>query len=205
MPVISAAGRPSRAAATALEVVVLPMPISPAASRPQPISLSSRAMSIPASSTDRHSCRVMAGSWDRSRVPRRTLMDRRPSTSVTIPASTGNTSAPATRLMQHTLAFPVSMFPATTAVTELSVWVTPWATTPLSAQKAATAFFRSRPRGATPAIRTTTSSSSPRPWRGLATASQCRRAWAIRSSSAGRISSRALVRSRSNIAVSRMI
>ena len=126
-------------------------------------------------------------------------------TSVTIPASTGNTSAPATRLMQHTLAFPVSMFPATTAVTELSVWVTPWATTPLSAQKAATAFFRSRPRGATPAIRTTTSSSSPRPWRGLATASQCRLAWVIRSSSAGRISSRALVRSRSNIAVSRMI
>ena len=54
--------------------------------------------------------------------------------------------------MQHTLAFPVSMFPATTAVTELSVWVTPWATTPLSAQKAATAFFRFRPRGATPAI-----------------------------------------------------
>ena len=59
-------------------------------------------------------------------------------TSTSIPASTGTTSAPVTRPMQQTLESPVSMFFATTAVTLLSVWVTPSATTPLSAQKAAT-------------------------------------------------------------------
>ena len=103
-------------------------------------------------------------------------MDRIPGTSVSIPASTGRTAAPATRPMQHTLAAPVSMFPATTAVTELSVWVTPSATTPLSAQKGTTHLRTSRFSGAVPAIRAMTSSSCPRPFRGLATASQWRRA-----------------------------
>ena len=184
LPVISSAGRPSRAAATALVVVVLPMPISPAARRSR-FSAKSPASSMPASSTVRHSSRVMAGSRARFFVPRETLMDRIPGTSVSMPASTGITSAPATAPIQHTLAAPVSMFPATTAVTPLSVWVTPSATTPLSAQKAATHLRRSRRRGATPASRDTTFSSCPRPWRGLATASQWRRAASTRSLSAG--------------------
>ena len=63
----------------------------------------------------------MAGVRARFSVPRAALMERRPSTSVSIPASTGNTSAPAARAMQQTLDRPESIFPATTAVTELSV------------------------------------------------------------------------------------
>ena len=56
-------------------------------------------------------------------------------------------------IIQQTLAFPVSILPATMAVTPLSVWVTPWATTPLSAQKLTIHFLYSRRRGESPAIR----------------------------------------------------
>ena len=83
----------------------------------------------------------MAGSTARSRVPQATFTEGSPSTSTAMPASTGNTSAPVTRAMQHTLEVPSSILFATLAVMELSVWVTPWATTPLSAQKAATHFL----------------------------------------------------------------
>ena len=154
-------------AVTALEVVVLPMPISPVASRRTPPAHSSRAVSTPVRTACTASPRLMAGPWVMSAVPRRThrCTMRAPVRGTAVPMSTGTTSAPAERAMAHTLVSPVDMFSATMAVTSWPVWVTPWATTPLSAQNTATAFF-SMVRfqvPAPPAARTIKSSSRPRP------------------------------------------
>ena len=43
--------------------------------------------------------------------------------------------------MGHTVLLPRASEQATAAVTELSVWVTPWATTPLSAQNTTSVRF----------------------------------------------------------------
>ena len=118
----------------------------------------------------------MAGPLVMSAVPRRTLhcRMRSPATARATPMSTGMTSAPAAAAMRQTLVSPVDMFSVTMAVTSWPVWVTPWATTPLSAHMAMTARLPSFTAGAPamPAMRTTASSSRPRLRRGLAMESQ---------------------------------
>ena len=122
----------------------------------------------------------MAGPWVMSAVPRRThfCRMRAPVTGLATPMSTGMTSAPATRDMQQTEVSPLDMFSVTMAVTSWPVWVTPWATTPLSAHMTTTAFL-DRSMSALPvmpAMRTMSRSSSPRLFRGWAIESQ--RRWA---------------------------
>lgn len=77
--------------------------------------------------------------------------------------STGTTSAPAERAMAHTLVSPVDMFSATMAVTSWPVWVTPWATTPLSAHMTTTARLEMSTSAlpVMPAMRMTASSAPP--------------------------------------------
>ena len=72
--------------------------------------------------------------------------------------------------MAHTLVSPVDMFSATMAVTSWPVWVTPSATTPLSAHMTTTARRERSTSGlpVMPAMRITASSSAPRLPRGLA-------------------------------------
>lgn len=137
----------------------------------------------------------MAGPFVMFRVPpSMTTRARRPGIAswASIPTSTGRTSAPATRAMRQTEDCPAAMLRATARVTSWPVWVTPSATTPLSAQNTATPFRSRRTSGVStaPAIRTTMSSRRPRPWRGLAMASQCRRAASMAAPSGGVIPSR---------------
>ena len=171
-PVISTGARPSSTLATALAVVVLPMPISPVASRRTPPAHSSRAVSTPVRTACTASPRLMAGPWVMSAVPRRThrCTMRAPVRGTAVPMSTGTTSAPAERAMAHTLVSPVDMFSATMAVTSWPVWVTPWATTPLSAHMTTTARLEMSTSAlpVMPAMRMTASSSAPRLPRGLA-------------------------------------
>ena len=120
--------------------------------------------------------RGMAGPRVMFQVPPSiTTWDSRPSTGPwpAMPTSTGNTWAPAVRAMRHTEEVPAPMARATARVTSWPVWVTPSSTTPLSAQKTATPFRANSSSGvpAAPAACTTSSSSRPRPWRGLAMAS----------------------------------
>ncbi len=171
-PVRPSGSSRSSTEATALLVVVLPMPISPAASSRYPFSASSRASRYPAQRQASAWARLMAGPRVKSAVPspcRRSKSPGQPGR-VAIPISTGNTSAPAWAAILQTLVSPRVMFSATMAVTSCPVWVTPWATTPLSAQNTATPRGRRGQSGSpvTAQIFTTASSSSPRPWRGLA-------------------------------------
>ena len=182
-PVTSSTRRPSSTAVTAAAVVVLPMPISPAANRRYPLPLSSSASVMPVTTAATASSRVMAGPLAMLLVPRVTWRRSRPpsSTGWAIPMSTGNTCAPAVQAMRQTQASPQAMEAATEAVTSGPVWVTPSSVTPLSAQKTASAFL-SRLTSAvpwTPAARITASSSRPRPPMGLAMESQRRAASAI--------------------------
>ena len=169
---MSSAGLPSSTAATAEEVVVLPMPISPVASRRTPRPRSSRATSTPVRTARTASSLVMAGPRVISAVPRRIFLwtIRAPVRGRATPTSTGTTSAPAARDMAHTLVSPEDMFSATMAVTSCPVWVTPWATTPLSAHMTTTARRDRSTSGlpVMPATRITASSRSPRLPRGLA-------------------------------------
>ena len=73
--------------------------------------------------------------------------------------------------MRQTLEARRAMFPATAAVTSWPVWVTPSATTPLSAQKGTTAFLAMEKSSVPkiPAMRTTMSSKSPNEPRGFPT------------------------------------
>ena len=171
-PVMSSTGRSSSTAARAEEVVVLPMPISPVASSLTPRPRSSWATSTPARMAWTASSRLMAGPWVMLAVPRRTHFwrMRSPFRGVTVPMSTGTTSTPAARDMAHTLVSPVDMFSATMAVTSWPVWVTPSATTPLSAHMTTTARRERSTSGlpVMPAMRITASSSAPRLPRGLA-------------------------------------
>ena len=71
LPVTSSTGRPVRAARTAEEVVVLPMPISPTPRTSTPSAAACLASSMPTPIAVTASCRVMAGSWARLPVPLR--------------------------------------------------------------------------------------------------------------------------------------
>ena len=135
--------------------------------------------------------RVIAGSWAKLRVPAAIFLEIMPSqcSSSATPMSTGKTSAPQTRDRALTEAMPLVKLRVTAAVTACVVCVTPSATTPLSAQKIRTAFFRGG-RFAVPVMPascTTRSSSRPRLCRGLAIASQCCRAASIAAESSGEI------------------
>ena len=131
------------------------------------------------------SARLMAGPWVISPVPRPWLWQRRLiwGTSRTIPTSTGKTLAPAWAAIWQMLACPLVMFSATRAVISCPVWVTPWATTPLSAQNTVTALgARGQSRSPVRAqIFTTASSKKPSPRSGFAMESH--RSLAARSTS----------------------
>ena len=104
-PTASWGERPSRAQATAAVVVVLPMPISPAARRVSPSSASSRAREKPTARARSAASRGMAGPFAMFRVPPASTTQGRTPGGVsrrTIPRSTGNTCAPAVRAMWHT-------------------------------------------------------------------------------------------------------
>ena len=188
-PVSSAAGRPSRAQATAAEVVVLPIPISPVQMSRAPRSACSRTSSAPVRTAFLHCSRVMAGPAAQSPVPLATRQSRTPGApgKSSIPMSTGRTAHRATAAIRQTVLSPAPRARATEAVTSGPHWVTPRATTPLSAQNT------SRVRGEScsssspvrAATRTRTSSRRPRLPRGLATRSQWARAAAAAPSSGG--------------------
>ena len=111
------------------------MPISPVASRRTPFSFCVRTSSAPAKTACSAWARVMAGPCVISPVP---LPMRRASTpgcgaKSRTPMSTGTTAHCAACAIRHTEVRPAARLRVTAAVTLLSVWVTPWATTPLSA------------------------------------------------------------------------
>ena len=165
------------------------MPISPEPASRIPRLEKSSAVQIPASRAKRACSLVMAGSLRKFRVPAATLRFKTPgsSSSPAIPTSTGITWAPAQAAIRQTQDCPVPIFPATMEVTSCPVWVTPSATIPLSAHMTAMAFF-SRDTSARPwaaAIRTISSSSTPRPFKGFAILSHRFRAASAASRLAG--------------------
>ena len=168
LPVSRRGSAPSRAHATALAVVVLPMPISPVAIIEYPFSCSSLTREAPVRIARSQSSRDMARVRKKLPVPRKTCTSRTPSTGRSMPISTGNTSAPATFAILHTVALPAAMFPATVAVTSLPVCVTPSATTPLSAQNVSTQRLTPTCASGMPSICATMSSNNPMPLSGLA-------------------------------------
>ena len=85
------------------------------------------------------SARLMAGPWVKSAVPAAMRQLRTPGTgSPAMPISTGRTSQWAVRAIWHTLVRRMARFSATARVTSCPVWLTPCATTPLSAQSTTT-------------------------------------------------------------------
>ena len=169
-PVTASGSMDSNTAVTAELVVVLPMPISPAARSPYPASASSRALPIPASMANSASSRVIAGPLAMLAVPQQVFLFSTRGVSTAMPTSTGNRSAPALLHMIAAQDLPSTKFSATTAVVSCPVWLTPSATTPLSAQKMTNAFLRIS-GSAVPCIaemRTSISSSAPSPYKGFA-------------------------------------
>ena len=168
------------------------MPISPTAIRSVPSRISSSARAAPLTIAVRHSASVMAFSRLMSPVPfrtRRFLTPGCPEKS-RIPTSAGITLQPVCCAMVFAVLRPSARAMATFPVTSLPHWLTPWATTPLSAQNTTSAFF-SRRKSTCPfraAIRMIISSKSPRLPRGFATAFQRASANARVLSSARRIS-----------------
>ena len=69
LPVISSTAQPESTAATALLVVVFPIPISPVASREYPSSFKRCTSSIPTPIAANVSASVIAGSFKKSLVP----------------------------------------------------------------------------------------------------------------------------------------
>src|SRR5699024_640080 len=131
----------------------------------------------------------MAGPAVMSPVPLPTRQERMPSTGEKsrMPMSTGTTSQRAVRAIRQTGLCPAASPRATAAVASGPVWVTPWATTPLSAQRTSTA-RRSKSSSALP-VRAAASSSmvSSKPRLPSGWASEAQRRWASRraASSAG--------------------
>ena len=187
-PVIRSTGWPSSTLATALEVVVLPMPISPVAIRQQPSAASSRARLIPLPMASTACSRRMAGPRVKSAVPAAMRQSRTPGTgSPAMPMSTGSTSQCAACAIRHTLVRRWARFSATARVTSCPVWLTPCATTPLSAQSTA-ATRREKSRSALPVRAAASSSivsSAPSPPKGFARAAQWACAAARAASSGG--------------------
>ena len=174
-PVMTSTGWPSRTAATALDVVVLPMPISPVASSWHPCAFCARTSSMPAAMASTAWVRVMAGPWVKSAVPAAMRRGTTPGTGApAMPISTGTTSQRAVFAIWQTLVRRAARFSATARVTLWSVWLTPWATTPLSAQSTRTA-RRSKASCAVPVRAAASSSrvsSAPSPPSGLARLAQ---------------------------------
>ena len=128
-------------AATAAEVVVLPMPISPAARRRTPARASPHATAIPTSIARTAPSRDMAEPCAMLPLPRRTFARTMRASSMprAIPTSTGTTSAPANAAMRQALVAPSHMLRATARVTSCPLCDTPSATTPLSEKNTASA------------------------------------------------------------------
>jgi len=125
-PVIRSTGWPSSTAATALEVVVLPMPISPVASSCTPAAFCSCTSRMPRPTASTAWARVMAGPCVKSAVPAAMRQSATPGTgSPAMPMSTGTTSQWAVRAIWHTLVRRAARFSATARVTLWSVWLTP--------------------------------------------------------------------------------
>ena len=128
-------------AATAAEVVVLPMPISPAARRRTPARASPHAPAIPTSIARTAPSRDIAGPCAMLPLPRRTFARTMRASSMprAMPTSTGTTSAPANAAMRQALVAPSHMLRATARVTFCPLCDTPSATTPLSEKNTASA------------------------------------------------------------------
>ena len=186
-PVISATGRPSSTLATALDVVVLPMPISPVASSWAPVCFCARTSAMPAAIACTACARVIAGPVVKSAVPAAIRQSAAPGTGApAMPISTGTTSQWAAAAMRQTLVRRAVRFSSTARVTEASVWLTPCATTPLSAQSTSTARRLTSGTGSpvSAAASSTMASSRPSPPKGFASAAQW--AWAAaRAASSG--------------------
>ena len=139
--------------------------------------------------------RVMAGPAVKSQVPGAMRYSAAPATGApAIPISTGTTAHRAAAAMRQTLVRRATRFSSTARVTAASVWLTPCATTPLSAQSTSTA--RRSKAGAAFPVRAAASSiivsSAPSPPRGFASAAQC--AWAAaRADSSGGVTVRSRV------------
>ena len=166
---------------------MLPMPISPVASSCTPCAFLVRTRAMPAAMASIASARVMAGPWVKSCVPAAMRQLTTPGTeSPAMPMSTGTTSHRAVLAIWQTLVRRAARFSATARVTLWSVWLTPCATTPLSAQSTSTA-RRERSNWAVPvsaAASSSSVSSAPRPPKGFARLAQW--AWAAaRAASSG--------------------
>ena len=165
------------------------MPISPVASRRTPFSFCVRTSSAPAKTACSAWARVMAGPCVISPVP---LPMRRASTpgcgaKSRTPMSTGTTAHCAACAIRHTEVRPAARLRVTAAVTLLSVWVTPWATTPLSAHSTSTARGKSGACASpvSAAMSSSAVSSRPRLPKGFAHAAQRRCACSRAASSGG--------------------
>src|SRR4051812_37116128 len=151
--------------------------MSPVSRQSAPSSTSRSATPMPTSSACVASSGVIAGPTVRSRVPRRTGCDHRPSaagrsvpSSVAMPTSTTTTRTPACRASALTAAPPARKFATIWAVTSCGHGVTPRAWTPWSAANTATAGAAGTGGGQVPVIpasRTETSSRAPSAPRGL--------------------------------------
>ena len=168
---------------------MLPMPISPVASSCTPAAFCARTSPMPAAMASTACWRVMAGPVVKSAVPAAMRQFCTPGTgSPAMPRSTGTTSQRAVFAIWQTLVRRAARFSATARVTLWSVWLTPCATTPLSAQSTSTA-RRENASSAVP-VRAAASSSMvsslPSPPSGLARLAQW--AWAaVRAVSSGRV------------------
>ena len=172
LPVINFTGISVNTDATALLVVVFPIPISPVAKISYDFDFNIPTISIPVRIARIASVLVMAASRVIFFVPGAILYSFfvTPGTSDTIPISIGNRSTPAIWAILHTLVSLFVKFSATTAVTSCPVCVTPSSTTPLSAHMMTRPFLSKLYAGLPfiPAIFVTASSNFPRLNKGFA-------------------------------------
>ena len=153
------------------------MPISPVASIwiPAGARFCARTSSIPWAMACTTCVRVMAGPRVKSAVPGAMRQSTAPGTGApAMPISTGTTVQWAAAAIRQTLVRRAARFCSTARVTLASVWLTPWATTPLSAHSTSTA-RRVRAGVSVPvsaAASSTIVSSRPSPPRGFASAAQ---------------------------------
>ncbi len=141
-PVTSAGSAPVKTEMSAADAVVFAMPISPVSSALLPAATRSRAVSMPTSMACLASSRVIAGPAVMSDVPARILRGSRPGVagrSVATPTSTTQTSAPTWLAKALQTAPPPRKLATIWAVTSCGQGVTPWACTPWSPAKTATA------------------------------------------------------------------
>ncbi len=141
-PVTSAGSAPVNTEMRAADAVVFAMPISPVSRALLPAATRSRAVSMPTSMACLASSRVIAGPAVMSDVPARILRGSSPGVagrSAETPTSTTQTSAPTWAAKALHTAPPPRKFATIWAVTSCGHGVTPWACTPWSPAKIATA------------------------------------------------------------------